>query len=595
AVNEQLDAKVLTRSSHSSRTSYDVAADLFKMELKKILIEKMEGNKSIKRSDEQRNLYKALVEAYESDKILLDTYRETVTLKRRRDDDENKDEEPCAGPDRGSKRRIEGKEPKSASAPSKTATKSTGRVNTLTPELLAGPTYDLMKGSCKSLIELEYHLEEVYKAITDQLDWVNPEGQQYPHNLLQPLSLIPNNQGRCVIPFAHFINNDLEYLRGGASSRKYTTSVTKTKAANYGHIKESPIEGINVSSSTVSLLTGNLLAMYIQKEESLLSRNSRLWNGIATSTWIGLRIVIQRRVEDLQLGVESYQKRLNLTKPDSYRSDMKRKEAYTAYFNPRGFIYQNKDKKNRLMRIDELHKFSDGMLTDVRTALDDRLKGIRMWYLPQTIWRKSDKDRAAAMIQAIDKILKTKRIMRSLESTADAKIAIQEIVEYSQKWHNETSLKTKSIKTYDELDAIQAQLNNLGREIKKVNKKVYAAQILDSKGAIPIKSTADAKIAIQEIVEYSQKWHNETSLKTRSIKTYDELDAIQAQLNNLGREIKKVNKKVYAAQVGCKLCKGPRYIKDCPLKEEGKTLEEAYYTQFEAPYQPTGQYRAAGP
>nr|GEY49051.1 hypothetical protein [Tanacetum cinerariifolium] len=92
-----------------------------------------------------------------------------------------------------------------------------------------------------------------------------------------------------------------------------------------------------------------------------------------------------------------------------------RKEAYTAYSNQRGFIYQNKDKKNRLMRIDELHKFSDGMLTDVRTALDDRLKGIWMQYLPQSIWRKSDKDRAAAMIQAIKKRIKTRRIMRSLE------------------------------------------------------------------------------------------------------------------------------------------------------------------------------------
>nr|GFC47952.1 hypothetical protein [Tanacetum cinerariifolium] len=126
-------------------------------------------------------------------------------------------------------------------------------------------------------------------------------------------------------------------------------------------------------------------------------------------------IVIQRRVEDLQLGVESYQKRLNLTKPDMYRSDLKRREAYTAYSNPRGFIYQNRDKKNRLMRIDELYKFSDRMLNDVRNALDDRLKGIRMQYLPTTIWRKGDKDRAAAMIQAIDKILKTMRIIRSLE------------------------------------------------------------------------------------------------------------------------------------------------------------------------------------
>nr|GEY01288.1 hypothetical protein [Tanacetum cinerariifolium] len=91
-------------------------------------------------------------------------------------------------------------------------------------------------------------------------------------------------------------------------------------------------------------------------------------------------IVIQRHVEDLQLGVESYQKKLNLTKLDSYRSYLKHKEACTAYFNLRGFIYQNKDKRNRLMRIDELHKFSDETLTDVRTALDDRLKGIRMQY-----------------------------------------------------------------------------------------------------------------------------------------------------------------------------------------------------------------------
>ncbi|GJY86608.1 hypothetical protein Tco_0500634 [Tanacetum coccineum] len=74
------------------------------------------------------------------------------------------------------------------------------------------------------------------------------------------------------------------------------------------------------------------------------------------------------------------------------------------------------------------------------------------------------------------------------------------------------------------------------------------------------------------------KWHNGTS-RTRSTETSNGLAAIQAQLNNLGKEIKKVNEKVYAAQVGCEQCKGPHYIKDFPLKEEGTTLEEAYYTQ----------------
>ncbi|GJT57740.1 homeodomain-like protein [Tanacetum coccineum] len=101
-------------------------------------------------------------------------------------------------------------------------------------------------------------------------------------------------------------------------------------------------------------------------------------------------------------------------------------------------------------------------------------------------------------------------------------------------------------------------------------------QILDSRGAIPSKTAADAKIAIQEMAEYSLKWHNGTS-RSRSTETSDGLAVIQAQLNNLGREIKKVNEKVYAAQVGCKQCKGPHYTIDCPLKEEEKILEEAYY------------------
>nr|GEZ08854.1 hypothetical protein [Tanacetum cinerariifolium] len=123
---------------------------------------------------------------------------------------------------------------------------------------------------------------------------------------------------------------------------------------------------------------------------------------------------------------------------------------------------------------------------------------------------------------------------------------------------------------------------------------VPTRQILDSKGAIPTKTAADANVAIQERAEYSQKWHYKTSSKARSTETFNGLAAIQAQLNSLRRKMKKVNKKVYAAQVECKLCKGPHYPKDYPLKEEGKTLEEAYYIQFGASYQPGGQYRAAG-
>nr|GEZ68494.1 hypothetical protein [Tanacetum cinerariifolium] len=277
-------------------------------------------------------------------------------------------------------------------------------VDTLTPELLAGPTYELMRRSCNSLIELEYHLEEVYKATTGQLDWVNPEGQQYAHNLLQPLLLIPDNRGRQVIPFKHFINNDLEYLWGGASSQKYTTSVTKTKAADYGHIKwikdlvpramwiQEPINYDKHALWGVSYWGRKRQQFYgfIVNRESALDVYSKRriiavtelkiveWHNYKHLDWISVcrdddkiykfkegdlkrlrlqdiedmllllvqrklsnltveerfafnvslrmftrSIVIQRRVEDLQLGVKSYQKRLNLTKPDTYRSDLK--------------------------------------------------------------------------------------------------------------------------------------------------------------------------------------------------------------------------------------------------------------------------------
>ncbi|GJT81626.1 hypothetical protein Tco_1055968 [Tanacetum coccineum] len=104
---------------------------------------------------------------------------------------------------------------------------------------------------------------------------------------------------------------------------------------------------------------------------------------------------------------------------------------------------------------------------------------------------------------------------------------------------------------------------------------VPTRQIMDSKGAIPSKTATDAKITIQEMVEYSQKWHNGTSSRTRSTETSDGLAAIQAQLNNLGREIKKVNEKVYASQFGAPYQLGGQYIAAGPVfyqRNNGNTL-----------------------
>ncbi|GJT28953.1 hypothetical protein Tco_0909228 [Tanacetum coccineum] len=243
------------------------------------------------------------------------------------------------------------------------------------------------------------------------------------HDLRKPLPLIPNSRGRRVIPFDHFINNDLEYLSGGVSSQKYATSVTKTKAADYGHIKW--IEDLvpNTIESARDVYSKRRI-IPVTKLEIVE------WQNYKHLDWITVRRdddklykfkegdLKRLRIQDIEdmLLLLVQGKLTNLTVEERLAFNVSlRIDAYSAYSTPREFIYQNKDKKNRLMRIDELHKFSDGTLDDVRTALNDRLKGIRMQYLPQTIWRQRDKENARAMIQAIEKKLKTRRIMRSLE------------------------------------------------------------------------------------------------------------------------------------------------------------------------------------
>nr|GFA44869.1 hypothetical protein [Tanacetum cinerariifolium] len=157
SVNATLEAKVLTRSSHSSRTSYAIAADLSKMELKKILIEKMEGN-----NEDERMMIR-------NDPPL----DQTGGLKDKKRSESAFAEEPV-------QTTCQMEEPPHPVFKTDFSNFIINRLNvdTLTPELLAGPTYELMRGSCASLTEHEYHLEEVYKATTNQLDWVNLEAAQ---------------------------------------------------------------------------------------------------------------------------------------------------------------------------------------------------------------------------------------------------------------------------------------------------------------------------------------------------------------------------------------------------------------------------------
>ncbi|GJW07535.1 hypothetical protein Tco_1569958 [Tanacetum coccineum] len=106
-----------------------------------------------------------------------------------------------------------------------------------------------------------------------------------------------------------------------------------------------------------------------------------------------------------------YQKKINVTKPDTTRPDLRKRHPYTPYTDPQGFIYVNDHKRNMLMRSDELYKFSDGTLTRLLSSLDDITKNIDMEYLPKRRWSNLEKKRAHFMIKDINKLLKERRMM----------------------------------------------------------------------------------------------------------------------------------------------------------------------------------------
>nr|GFA68558.1 hypothetical protein [Tanacetum cinerariifolium] len=306
------------------------------MELKKILIDKMEGNKSIQRSDEQRNLYNVLVEAYDADKTILDTYGESTILMRRREDDDQ--EGPSAGSDQGSKRQREGGEHASASTLSEPATESVGRSTTGSQSRqLSASESAFAEEPVQTTCQMEEPSHLVFEAGADDQPII--QTTQHPEWFSQPR--------RPPTPdhFSNFIMNRLG----------------------------------------VDTLTPELLAV---NQESALDVYSK-----------------RRIIAVTELKIVEWHNYKHLDWISVCRDDDK--------------IYKFKEGDLKRLRIQDIEDMLlllvQGKLSNLTIEERFAFNGIQMQYLLTIIWRRGDKARAATMIQAIDKMLKTRRIMRSLE------------------------------------------------------------------------------------------------------------------------------------------------------------------------------------
>ncbi|GJW86833.1 hypothetical protein Tco_0162173 [Tanacetum coccineum] len=397
---------VLAKSSSQPKLTYEAAASLTKFELKKILLDKIQKSKSYQGAQEHKDLYDALVKSYKLDKDLFESYGKVYSLKRDRED-KDKDEDPPARSDQGLKKQKMSKDAKpskgskskesksSSSKGSKSQSKTSGK--SAQAEELVFETADI-KMPLNQGEDLGNTNDQLNVEATSKDDWFKkPKRPPTPDSYWN-------------------------------TTKKYTTSTTKTKAAKYD-----TIEGIEDMVSSLwtpmkqlykfkegDFLRLNLrdikdlLLLLVQKKLSNLEKDA-IFNLNVALRMFTRRVIILKWVEDIQLGVESYQNKLNITRPETFRSDSTKMTPCTAYNNPQGIIYQDKFKRNRLMPSDELYKLCDGTLTFVRRILHDISSSLDLDYLPKRRWSKLDRKRSRIMIKAIDQQLFERRLMRNLE------------------------------------------------------------------------------------------------------------------------------------------------------------------------------------
>ncbi|GJU89240.1 hypothetical protein Tco_1301663 [Tanacetum coccineum] len=282
-----------------------------------------------------------------------------------------------------------------------------------------------------------------------KLDWTNPEGDRYPFDLSKPLPLQGPLRHQTIV-VDYFFNNDLEYLMTSNPEVTYTTSIMKTKVARY------KIKGIEVMVPTLwstikhaydkdaekgikrfllyKFKEGDFVDLHLNDIEDILLlvvqhklfhlNRSDIVDFIVALRMFTRSLILKRHVEDLQLGVESYQKKLNITKPHKTFPEIEFKEPYTPSYDPPGIVYEDLNKQKRVLRADELYKFSDGTLKSVRDEIHHRVLNFRLDYntkMPTRKWTAINRNRSGLMIELIDKQLREREIIRNLERLVGAR------------------------------------------------------------------------------------------------------------------------------------------------------------------------------
>nr|GEV84655.1 hypothetical protein [Tanacetum cinerariifolium] len=344
--------------------------------LHQILIDKMNLSESYLTALKHQECYDGLVKSYNLDKDIFSSY-DVYSLKCSRDD-KDKDEDPSTGSDRGLKKRKTSKDVEPTTSPkTKDSSSRSSKGTKAQPKSF---------GKCIHAKELEF---EVRDTDTPQ----GQEGNQGNDNV-KPRT---ESASRCIKDMVPNIWSlvKVAYDKYALWVISHWRDQCKTF---YAYARGIQSRGDVYSTKRILAVThvsGMRKHRYVYLEEIVNWLINLSRDDVGDFT-IALRmftrsLVIQKRVEDLQLGVKSYQKQIIVTKPDTTRLDLRKRHPYTPY-----------------------KTLKDSFMSTTTRGIDIT-KIIDMEYFPKRRWSTLEKKRAYCMIKDINKLLKEKRMMRSLE------------------------------------------------------------------------------------------------------------------------------------------------------------------------------------
>ncbi|GKB22212.1 hypothetical protein Tco_0856135 [Tanacetum coccineum] len=286
---------------------------------------------------------------------------------------------------------------------------------TLTQANFEGQAYEVVKAFYPDVVHLQFQMEECHKMFTDQINWTNPEGDQVRVDVNQPLPLGSNPAlSISKMKAASYPDFGLELL---VPEQMWIDDVcTYDISSKYG-ISHCVVRIKAYSRYGYDYLSEIVLRRADFQEHTIAEKD---FKNLYPSDFEDLNLLLLQGYLDHLPGLDKRMlSTLNLTKPGWDATGYEFKHDYTIIDSPRAVILPVTNNERKIMRFNEIYKFSDGTLTRILEALDYKVREFKIKQLNPGMntcfWTVKDLSRSNEFIAAIKRRLKTRRVYQNLE------------------------------------------------------------------------------------------------------------------------------------------------------------------------------------